>query len=151
MQPIRIGEFAVNRIADFEGPAFAPAEFFPDFDPEVGALLGCAVTTAMGVVNNDARLGIGESIAVFGAGGVGLNVVQFAAMVAAYPIIAIDLSGSYGIGWLSLIGPAMMYWLLVYASGIPPLEQHMLRSRSEAFRTYQARTSAFFPLPPRKN
>jgi steroid 5-alpha reductase family enzyme len=68
----------------------------------------------------------------------------------AYPIIAIDLSGSYGLGWLSLIGPAMMYWLLVYASGIPPLEQHMLRSRGDAFKRYQARTSAFFPLPPRK-
>ena len=64
----------------------------PDnFDPEIGALMGCAVTTAMGVINNDAHLGIGESIAVFGTGGVGLNIVQFAAMVAAHPIIAIDL------------------------------------------------------------
>lgn len=63
----------------------------PDFDPESGALLGCAVTTAMGVVNNNARLGIGESIAVFGTGGVGLNVIQFAAKVCAYPIIGIDL------------------------------------------------------------
>jgi len=62
-----------------------------DFDPEVGALMGCAVTTAMGVINNDAHLGIGQSIAVFGAGGVGLNIVQFAAMVAAHPIVAIDL------------------------------------------------------------
>jgi len=35
MPPIRIGDFAVNRIADFEGPAFGPADFFPDFDPEV--------------------------------------------------------------------------------------------------------------------
>lgn len=62
-----------------------------DFDPEAGALLGCAVTTAMGVVNNDARLGIGESIAVFGTGGVGLNIVQFASLVAAYPVVGIDL------------------------------------------------------------
>ncbi len=62
-----------------------------DFDPEVGALFGCAVTTAIGVLNNDARLGIGESIAVFGAGGVGLNLVQFAALLAAHPIVAIDL------------------------------------------------------------
>lgn len=62
-----------------------------DFDPEVGALMGCAVTTAMGVINNDAHLRIGESIAVFGTGGVGLNIVQFAAMVAAHPIIAVDL------------------------------------------------------------
>jgi S-(hydroxymethyl)glutathione dehydrogenase/alcohol dehydrogenase len=63
----------------------------PDLDAELGALFGCAVTTAMGVVNNNARLGIGESIAVFGTGGVGLNVVQFAAMVSAYPIIGVDL------------------------------------------------------------
>lgn len=62
-----------------------------DFDPEFGALLGCAVTTALGIVNNNAKLGIGESIAVFGTGGVGLNVIQFAAKMAAYPIIGIDL------------------------------------------------------------
>jgi S-(hydroxymethyl)glutathione dehydrogenase/alcohol dehydrogenase len=62
-----------------------------DFDPETGALFGCAVTTAMGVINNNARLGIGESIAVFGTGGVGLNIIQFAARVAANPIIGIDL------------------------------------------------------------
>jgi S-(hydroxymethyl)glutathione dehydrogenase/alcohol dehydrogenase len=65
-----------------------------DFDPELGALLGCAVTTAMGVLNNDARLGIGQSIAVFGAGGVGLSLIQLAAMVAAHPIVAIDLHES---------------------------------------------------------
>jgi S-(hydroxymethyl)glutathione dehydrogenase/alcohol dehydrogenase len=65
-----------------------------DFDPELAALFGCAVTTAMGVLNNDARLGIGESIAIFGAGGVGLSLVQLAAMVAAHPIIAIDLHES---------------------------------------------------------
>lgn len=63
----------------------------PDFDPESGALLGCAVTTAMGVINNNAKLGIGESIAVFGTGGVGLNIIQFAAKVAAHPILGIDL------------------------------------------------------------
>lgn len=62
-----------------------------DFDPESGALLGCAVTTALGVVNNNAKLGIGESIAVFGTGGVGLNIIQFAAKVGAHPIIGIDL------------------------------------------------------------
>ncbi|KRB86143.1 hypothetical protein ASE00_05250 [Sphingomonas sp. Root710] len=69
----------------------------------------------------------------------------------AYPVIAIDLSGGWWQGWLALIGPAMMYWLLVHVSGIPPLEAHMLRSRGDAFKDYMARTSAFFPLPPRKN
>ena len=68
----------------------------------------------------------------------------------AYPIIAIDLSGGWWQGWLSLAGPILMYWLLVHASGIPPLEKHMLKSRGPAFKAYMARTSAFFPLPPRK-
>jgi len=36
----------------------------------------------------------------------------------------------------------------VHVTGIPPLETHMLRSRGERYREYQARTSAFFPLPP---
>jgi S-(hydroxymethyl)glutathione dehydrogenase/alcohol dehydrogenase len=61
------------------------------FDPDAAALMGCAVTTGFGVVNNNARLRIGESIAVFGAGGIGLNIVQAAAMVSAYPIVAIDV------------------------------------------------------------
>lgn len=67
-----------------------------------------------------------------------------------YPLIAIDLSGSYGWGWLALLAPACMYWLLVYVSGIPPLEDHMLRTRGEEFRAYQARTNAFFPWPSRE-
>jgi S-(hydroxymethyl)glutathione dehydrogenase/alcohol dehydrogenase len=62
-----------------------------EFDSHAAALLGCAVTTGFGVVNNDAQLKIGQSIAVFGAGGVGLNIVQGAALVAANPILAVDL------------------------------------------------------------
>jgi len=61
------------------------------YDRKVAPLLGCAVTTAMGVVNNDAKIKIGESVVVFGSGGVGLNIVQFAQAVAAHPIIAVDL------------------------------------------------------------
>ncbi|MEM7391273.1 MAG: zinc-binding dehydrogenase [Verrucomicrobiota bacterium] len=62
-----------------------------DFDPEIGALMGCAVTTAIGVVNNDARVKVGESVVIFGAGGVGLALARILPMVAAYPIIAVDL------------------------------------------------------------
>jgi S-(hydroxymethyl)glutathione dehydrogenase/alcohol dehydrogenase len=62
-----------------------------DFDLKLAPLFGCAVTTAAGVVNNDAQLKIGESVAVFGVGGVGLNVVQFAQLAGAYPIVAVDL------------------------------------------------------------
>jgi S-(hydroxymethyl)glutathione dehydrogenase/alcohol dehydrogenase len=61
-----------------------------DLDPEVEALMGCAVTTGFGVINNNARLAIGESIAIFGAGGIGLNIVQGAALAGAHPIIALD-------------------------------------------------------------
>lgn len=58
---------------------------------EIAAMMGCAVTTALGLINNLAQLKIGQSLAVFGCGGVGLNVVQGAAMVSADPIIAIDI------------------------------------------------------------
>jgi S-(hydroxymethyl)glutathione dehydrogenase/alcohol dehydrogenase len=63
----------------------------PDSDMEIAALLGCAVTTGFGVVVNNAKVKIGESVVVFGAGGVGLNIVQAAAMAGAYPVIAVDL------------------------------------------------------------
>jgi S-(hydroxymethyl)glutathione dehydrogenase/alcohol dehydrogenase len=59
---------------------------------DVLALLGCAVTTGLGIVFHNARLLPGESIAVFGVGGVGLNVVQGADLVNAYPIVALDRS-----------------------------------------------------------
>jgi steroid 5-alpha reductase family enzyme len=66
----------------------------------------------------------------------------------AYPVIAI--SPHYAWGWAALLAPAFMYWILVHVTGIPPLEVQMLRSRGERYRDYQARTSAFFPLPPQK-
>jgi len=66
----------------------------------------------------------------------------------AYPILAIDLGGAHPYGWLALLAPAVMYWLLVHVSGIPPLEAHMVERHGERYRRYQARTSAFFPLPP---
>lgn len=66
----------------------------------------------------------------------------------AYPVIA--LSVGYPWGWASLLAPIFMYWILVHVTGIPPLEAQMLRSRGERYRAYQARTSAFFPLPPKQ-
>ncbi len=54
------------------------------------ALVGCAVTTGVGAVFNTARVEPGSSVAVFGCGGVGLNVVQGAAIAGAGRIIAID-------------------------------------------------------------
>jgi len=59
---------------------------------DVLALLGCAVTTGLGIVFNNIGLRPGQSIAIFGVGGVGLNVLQGAALVNAYPVVAIDKS-----------------------------------------------------------
>jgi steroid 5-alpha reductase family enzyme len=63
----------------------------------------------------------------------------------AYPLFAIDLAGYNPYGWLALLAPILMYWLLVHVSGIPLLEEHMLQTRGEAFRNYQRMTPAFFP------
>ena len=62
-----------------------------DFDLKLAPLFGCAVTTAMGVINNDAQVKVGQSVVVFGVGGVGLNIIQSAGLVSSNPIIAIDL------------------------------------------------------------
>lgn len=62
-----------------------------DFDLKIAPLFGCAVTTAIGVINNDAQVKVGQSVVVFGVGGVGLNLCQAADMVAACPIVGIDL------------------------------------------------------------
>ena len=67
----------------------------------------------------------------------------------AFAIIAIAPVGHYPWGWFGLAAPVLMYVLLVHVSGIPPLEAHMLRSRGDAFRLYQARVNAFWPGPPR--
>jgi S-(hydroxymethyl)glutathione dehydrogenase / alcohol dehydrogenase len=65
-----------------------------DTDLEVAALFGCAITTGFGVVENNAQVRIGESVVVFGAGGIGLNIIQASALVSAWPIIAVDLFDS---------------------------------------------------------
>jgi steroid 5-alpha reductase family enzyme len=69
----------------------------------------------------------------------------------AYPMIAIPPSDPlhYPWGLATLLAPIFMYWILVHVTGIPPLEQQMLRSRGDRFRDYQLRTSMFFPLPQR--
>ena len=70
----------------------------------------------------------------------------------AYPVIGISLSDplSYPWGFAALLAPVFMYWILVYVTGIPPLEAQMLRSRGDRYRDYQSRTSRFFPLPPQQ-
>lgn len=66
----------------------------------------------------------------------------------AWPVMALATGNPLAIG-ASLLAPALMYYLLVHVSGIPPLEKHMLASRGERFRQYQMRVNAFFPGPTR--
>jgi S-(hydroxymethyl)glutathione dehydrogenase/alcohol dehydrogenase len=63
----------------------------PEVPLTVAALLGCAVMTGVGAVVNTARVRPGSSVAVFGVGGVGINVVQGARIAGAATIIAVDL------------------------------------------------------------
>jgi S-(hydroxymethyl)glutathione dehydrogenase / alcohol dehydrogenase len=64
----------------------------PDAMPlDRAALIGCAVMTGVGAVLNTAKVEPGSTVAVFATGGVGLNVIQGAALINASKIIAIDL------------------------------------------------------------
>src|SRR5207237_5466939 len=63
-----------------------------DIPLDRACLIGCGVMTGVGAVINTAHVQPGQSVAVFGAGGVGLNVVQGAVLVGAHPIIAVDLN-----------------------------------------------------------
>ncbi|MFP6780827.1 MAG: Zn-dependent alcohol dehydrogenase, partial [Gammaproteobacteria bacterium] len=62
------------------------------FDFKAAALVGCGVSTGVGAVIKTADVPIGATVAVFGCGGVGLNVVQGARLAGAGKIIAVDLS-----------------------------------------------------------
>lgn len=62
-----------------------------DTPEDLCALLGCGLSTALGTVNNEAKIQFGESIIIVGAGGVGINLIKAAALAGAYPIISIDV------------------------------------------------------------
>ncbi len=63
----------------------------PEFPLDVAALFGCAIITGVGAVLNTAGVEAGSSVAVFGAGGVGLSVVLAAKLAGAEPIVVVDL------------------------------------------------------------
>lgn len=63
----------------------------PQIPLEKAALFGCAVLTGVGAVVNTAQVQPGNTVAVFGMGGVGLSTVIGAAASGAYPIIAVDI------------------------------------------------------------
>jgi S-(hydroxymethyl)glutathione dehydrogenase/alcohol dehydrogenase len=62
-----------------------------DFPFTKAALIGCGVITGVGAVMNAAQVRCGSTVAVFGVGGIGLNIVQGARMVGARQIIAVDV------------------------------------------------------------
>jgi S-(hydroxymethyl)glutathione dehydrogenase / alcohol dehydrogenase len=64
----------------------------PDVPMHLAAILGCAVVTGLGAVFNVAKVRPGQSVAVLGCGGVGLNVIQGARIAGASQIIAIDMA-----------------------------------------------------------
>jgi S-(hydroxymethyl)glutathione dehydrogenase / alcohol dehydrogenase len=83
-----------SALACFAEYCVVPQECCVPFDKAVplpvAALIGCAVTTGVGAVLNTARVKPGSSVAVFGAGGVGLSAIMGAALAGASRIIAVD-------------------------------------------------------------
>jgi S-(hydroxymethyl)glutathione dehydrogenase/alcohol dehydrogenase len=64
----------------------------PEIPLEKAALFGCSVMTGAGAVLNTAGVRPGESLVVFGCGGVGLNAVQGGRLVSANPLVAVDMA-----------------------------------------------------------
>lgn len=62
-----------------------------DMPFDKASLIGCAVSTGLGAVINESEVKPGSSVAVFGIGGIGLNIIQGAAIVNALKIIAVDI------------------------------------------------------------
>jgi S-(hydroxymethyl)glutathione dehydrogenase/alcohol dehydrogenase len=71
-------------------PAESAIKIRDDMPLDRAALIGCAVTTGAGAVINTARVPAGASLAVFGAGGIGLNAIQGGRLCGAFPLIAVD-------------------------------------------------------------
>lgn len=89
-----------SAIACFAEYAVVPQECCVPLPAEipvaVAALIGCAVTTGVGAVLNTARVRPGSSVAVFGAGGVGLSIIIGARLAGAGQIIAVDRTAAKG-------------------------------------------------------
>src|ERR671910_2407263 len=63
-----------------------------DAPTDVTAIIGCAVMTGAGAIVNTLQVRSGQSVAIFGAGGIGLCAIAAAAIVDAHPIIAVDMT-----------------------------------------------------------
>ncbi|MDC8829535.1 S-(hydroxymethyl)glutathione dehydrogenase/class III alcohol dehydrogenase [Alteromonas gilva] len=75
-------------------PEISLAKVNPDAPLEEVCLLGCGVTTGMGAVMNTAKVQEGDTVAIFGLGGIGLSAIIGATMAKAGRIIGIDLNES---------------------------------------------------------
>lgn len=73
-------------------PEIAVAKIRKDAPFDKACYIGCGVTTGVGAVAFDAKVEPGANVAVFGLGGIGLNVIQGAKMVGANKIIGVDLN-----------------------------------------------------------
>ena len=73
-------------------PEIAVAKIRSDAPFDKVCYIGCGVTTGLGAVMNTAKVEAGATVAVFGLGGIGLNVIQGARMVGAGRIIGVDLN-----------------------------------------------------------
>ncbi len=62
-----------------------------EYPTDISCIVGCAVITGAGAVMHTAKVRPGDSVAVFGVGGVGLSAVRMASILEAHPIIAVDL------------------------------------------------------------
>jgi Zn-dependent alcohol dehydrogenase len=62
-----------------------------DLAPEIAALFGCAVLTGVGAVINTAKVPVGQSVIIFGMGGVGLAALLGAVAAGAYPVVCVDI------------------------------------------------------------
>ena len=66
----------------------------------------------------------------------------------AWPVLALDPARP--VTFATLAAPLVMFLILRFATGVPPVEKSMLASRGDPFRDYQARVNAFIPFPPRR-
>lgn len=158
------------------GEAAYPRQLFVFLQIQAGAALVLAIAV-LAAAHNPAPLGIGDAIGVVIALGAILGesiadrqLRQFKAnpankgSVCSTGLWALSRHPNYFFEWLfwvalvpvgigyvwgfaALAAPLMMYVLLAHVSGVPPLEAHMERSRGDAYRAYQRRVRAFWPLP----
>ncbi len=73
-------------------PEIAVAKIRPDAPFKTSCYVGCGVTTGVGAVVNTAKVQVGDTVIVFGLGGIGLNVLQGARMAGASIIIGVDIN-----------------------------------------------------------